>query len=135
MPNQPSRPTEVPTPSLPGDVLVRAANKLLEDPSAREQIRQMHESGRSLIQMVDDLGLDGDMHESVREVLEGLSPEVVRGIREATLEVIDRKDDHAMPLNCTVNSDDLKSPKGVRVEVTHEHGERTIHVRGKEHKS
>ena len=130
MPDETNQPGGVPVPGLPGDPMVRAANILLEDPSVREQVREMHASGRPLLQMVDDLGLDEDMDPGIRKVLENLSPEVVEGIRQATLEMFDRADGYAMPLDCTVESDDLTSARGIHVTVKEEHGTKTIHVRG-----
>ncbi|HEY3831587.1 MAG TPA: hypothetical protein VGO03_04790 [Acidimicrobiia bacterium] len=130
MPDDKKRPRNVPMPGLPGDPMVVAANGLLAEAGVRDQVRQMHASGRPLVQMVEDLGLDAEMDEGIRKVLENLSPEVVEGIRQATLEMFDRADGYTMPLDCDVESEDLTSAAGVDVSIEDEQGTKTIRVRG-----
>ena len=59
----------------------------------------MHAEGYGLVQMVEALGLDDDMSGPIRQVLEGLSPEAVTGIREAMLAMLET-DAPEMPLDC-----------------------------------
>ena len=65
--------------------LVLAANAGFSDPQFRETVREMHRQEYPLVRMVTDLGLDDEPTDDIRAVLEGLSPEVVAGIRAATV--------------------------------------------------
>ena len=106
--------------------LLIAANAALSDPNFRESIKQMHAEGYPLVQMVEALGLDDDMSDRIRQILEGLSPDVVAGIRAATLQMLEGSN-YVMPVICTVPSSDLGQP--VAVEVAPADGVNTIHVR------
>jgi hypothetical protein len=110
----------------PNEVLLIAANAALADPAFRDGVRQMHLEGRPLVDMVEALGLDGDMSARIRQILEGLPPDAVAGIRAATLAMLDSTN-HVMPVICTVPEADLGLP--VAVEVSPEQGTPTIHVR------
>jgi hypothetical protein len=112
----------------PGNPLVVAANESLADPNVRETIRHMHEQQYPLVKMVEDLGLDDYMSPQIRHVLENLSPKVVDGIREATLEMLKRAE-HEMPLDCNVTEGEVKHGARVHVEVREEDKKKTIHVR------
>ena len=106
--------------------LLIAANAALADPNFRASVRQMHAEGYPLVQMVSALGLDDDMSERIRQILEGLPDDAIAGIRTATLAMLDG-DDYKMPVVCTVAAPDLDRP--VSVEVSPEKGTPTIHVR------
>jgi hypothetical protein len=117
-------------PELPNLPLVEEANKLLQVPSNRQKIRDMHEQQYPLAKMVDDLGLAPEMSEGIRQILDGLSPEVVEGIRTATLDMLNSADPKKeMPLNCRVTVGVIDSDSPVVVEVVPEAGVPTIHVR------
>ena len=94
--------------------MVSAANAALADPNVRESVKQMHAQGYGLVQMVEALGLDDDMSRPIRQILEGLSPDAVAGIRTAMLAMLET-DASEMPLDCAVTKSDLDG--GVRVEV------------------
>ena len=110
----------------PNEVLLMAANAALADPTFRESIRQMHAGGYPLVQMVEALGLDDEMSARIRQILEELPPDVVAGIREATLEMLNGTN-YVMPVICTVPETALDQP--VAVDVSPENGTPTIHVR------
>ena len=110
----------------PEEVLLIAANAALADPNFRASVKQMHAEGYPLVQMVSALGLDDDMSDRVRQILESLPDDVVAGIRAATLEMLDSAD-HTMPVICTVPASAVDQP--VAVEVSPEDGKATIRVR------
>src|SRR6185437_5111514 len=91
----------VPTPRDPGVAIVIAANAALGDPTFRDSARKMHAEGYRLVKMVDALGLEDDLTAEIRGILDGLDPEVVAGIRKATLDMLDGTE-YAMPLDCNV---------------------------------
>ena len=111
--------------SPPEEALLIAANAALPDPNFRASVKQMHAEGYPLVQMVGALGLDDDMSERIREILESLPDDVVAGIRTATLAMLEG-DDHEMPVKCSVGAFDLDKP--VSVEVSPDDGKPTIHV-------
>jgi hypothetical protein len=111
--------------------LVQAANNALSDPKLRESVRQMHAEGYSLVKMIEALALDDEMDEQLRKVIEGLKPEVVEGIRTATLEMLDRGE-AALPIDCDVTPEQVDDGAPVAVEVVDEHKVQTIKVRAKE---
>jgi hypothetical protein len=106
--------------------LLIAADAALADPNFRASVRQMHAEGYPLVQMVGALGLDDDMNDRVRRILESMSDEEVAGIRAAVLTMLDGKN-YKMPVICTVAASDLDKP--VSVQVSPEAGTPTIHVR------
>ena len=106
--------------------LLIAANAALADPNFRASVRQMHAEGYPLVQMVGALGLDDDMSDRVRRILESMTDEEVAGIRAAVLAMLDGKD-YTMPVVCTVAASDLDKP--VSVQVSPDKGTPTIHVR------
>ena len=108
------------------DELLIAANAALADPNFRASVKQMHAEGYPLVQMVEALGLDDDMSQRIRQILESLPDDVVAGIRTATLAMLEA-DEHTMPVICTVPPSDLDTP--VSVSVSPENGKPTIHVR------
>lgn len=106
--------------------LLIAADAALADPNFRESVRQMHAEGYPLVQMVGALGLDDDMSDRVRRILEAMSEEEVAGIRAAVLTMLDSKE-YKMPVICTVAATDLDKPVSVKVAAAN--GTPTIHVR------
>jgi hypothetical protein len=128
MPAQPSRPAVPTRPMVPNNALVMAANAGLSDPNFRDSIRQMHAEGYPLVKMVEALGLDDELTDPIRQILENLDPTVVAGIRQATLEMLDSKN-FMMPLDCTVTDAELGAGIPVEVEVLPESNKPTIHVR------
>lgn len=107
--------------------LVLAANAAFADPEFRETVRAMHRQEYPLVRMVTDLGLDDELTDDIRAVLDSLSPEVVAEIRAATLAMLDR-DEQQLPLACAVQPDELRAGVPVKVEVTKVAGSDTIQV-------
>src|SRR5437016_5096415 len=112
----------------PGDDLVLAANAALADPNVRESVRQMHVDGYGLVQMVEALGLDDEMSDWVRQIVEELPPNVVDGIREATLAMLETGE-FALPLDCSVTAAQMLTRDPVEVDVSRENGKPTIRIR------
>jgi len=114
----------------PGEALVLAANAALRDSNVRASIREMHAQKYPLVRMVEALGLEDDLTKEIRQVLESLPPEVVEGIRKATLQMLDGPPDlYAMPLECEVSYSQLTSGVPTQVEVTPENGRLTLNFR------
>src|SRR5947208_267406 len=107
----------------PNNVLLMAANTALGDPNVRERVKQMFARGEPLVQMVEALGLGGEMSNRIRQILDELPPDVVAGIRAATLEMLDGTN-FVMPVICTVPDSALDQP--VAIEVSPENGIPTI---------
>jgi hypothetical protein len=112
----------------PSDALVSAANAAMADPNVRESVKQMHAQGYGLVQMVEALGLDDDMSAPIRQIIEGLPPDVVAGIREAVLAMLET-DATAMPIDCELSKSDVEGGAGVQVAVSPVKGAPTIQVR------
>jgi hypothetical protein len=100
----------------PGNAFVTVVNAALADPDVRAQIRRLHAEGASLVSMVEALGLDGQMSGAIRSIVDGLPEDVVAGIREATLAMLD-SDTHLMPLDCTVTDTQVEDGAAVDVDV------------------
>jgi hypothetical protein len=111
----------------PSSALVSAVNRSLADPSFRDLIREMHAAQRPLIEMVVDLGLDADMTDEIREILQSLPDETVEEIRRATLEMLDRGEE-TMPVDCQVSDLDVSAGVPVDVDVADEASGSVIRV-------
>jgi hypothetical protein len=112
----------------PGLEIVDAANAALADPAVRDAVREMHQQDAPLLQMVEALGLDDDLTTRVRLIVGELSPQVVAGIREATVAMLDAGG-VAMPGDCSVTVAELGDGVPVDVDVVREAGGSTIRVR------
>lgn len=112
----------------PGGGLVTMVNARLGDPAFRQQIRDMHSSGASLVEMVERLGLVGEMSDAVRSIVQGLDANTVSAIRRATLEMLDRAENQ-MPLDCDLSQTEIDRGSPVSVVVVDEAGVSTIQVR------
>ena len=106
--------------------LVVATNDALANPEVQARVREMHAADTPLLDMVDALGLSDDMTPETRGVIQGLSPDVVAGIRQATLEALDGGRTK-MPIDCGITDAELAS--GVDVDVVQSAEGPTIHVR------
>lgn len=113
---------------VPGNSLVKAANTALTNKDFRDSVRQMHAEGYPLVDMVDALGLDEELTQRIRQILLDLPDDVVAGIRQATLEMLD-SGNFVMPLECIVTDNELDAGVPVVIQVAPEHGVETIHVR------
>ena len=108
--------------------IVVNANASLADPDFRASVKQMHAEGYPLVRMVEALGLDDEMTARIREILEGLPPKVVDGIRQATLAALEA-DAAELPLDCVVTEDQLNAGAAVDVDVSEVGGALQIRVR------
>lgn len=113
---------------VPSNALVMAANNGLGDPNFRASVRQMHAEGYPLVKMVEALGLEDELTDPIREILENLPPDITQEIRDATLAMLDGSN-YIMPLDCTVTDAELNAHIPVEVEVLPENKVQTIHVR------
>lgn len=114
-------------PTMPANALVVATNNALADKDFRDCVRAMHADGYPLTAMVDALGLEDDMTKRVRQIVEELPPDVVAGIRAATIAMLD-SDHYELPVDCTVTDAQLVQGLPVDVEVVSEFGRQIIHV-------
>jgi hypothetical protein len=113
---------------VPSNALVMAANTALANKDFRDSVRQMHAARYPLTDMVEALGLEDEMTQRIRQILDDLPADVVEGIREATLKMLD-SGNYVMPLECSVTDTQLDAGIPVHVDVAPEVGTETIHVR------
>ncbi len=128
VPDNETRHKGVPIPRNPGVALVIASNASLADPSFRASVRQMLDDQYPLVKMVEALGLEDDLTDPIRKIVENLDADVVAGIRKAVLEMLDGTQ-YVMPIDCNVTEQELDAGVKVDVEVLPEGGVQTIHVR------
>jgi hypothetical protein len=112
----------------PGLEIVVAANAALTDPAVRDAVRELHEAGAPLLQMVEALGLDDEMTTRVRIIVAELPPQVIAGIRDATVAMLDAGG-VSLPLDCAVTQAQLDDGVPVSVDVVAEAGVPTIRIR------
>jgi hypothetical protein len=108
------------------DLLI-ATDAALADPNFRVTLRQMHTEGYPLVQMVEALGLDDDMSERVRQMLESLPDDAVAEIRAAVITMLDSEDFRMLPVVSTVAAADLDLP--ILDEVPRVPGKPASHIR------
>jgi hypothetical protein len=111
-----------------GGGLITNVNQKLSDQSVTDQIRAMHANQTPLIDMVETLGLAGDMSDAVRGIVAGLGPDVVAGIRQATLEMLDGPT-RRMPVDCNLSQTEIDGGAPVNVSVVVDDSQQTILVR------
>lgn len=122
----------MPIPFDPSHPLVAEVNTDLQQEQFRARVRELHAQETPLTQMVKDLGLE-NMSTQIRNILEGLDPHVVAGIRAATLAMLD-SDNYEMPLDCLVSEAEVNAGAQVKIEVDDAHHQQSIHVRPKKPK-
>jgi hypothetical protein len=108
--------------------LVATVDGRLTEAAFRDRLRALHAAGTPLVAMVEQLGLGPQLTPALREILEGLSPSQVDGIRAATLQMLDRGE-RAMPLDCTVSQSQIDTGTVIDVAVVEAAGVSTIRVR------
>ena len=118
----------MPDPFDPSHPIVMAANADLQDAAFRDRVRALHAADTPLVKMTRELGLD--LNPDIKTILEGLKPDVVDGIRAATLQMLDSTD-FTLPLDCLVTPQDTAKPKQINVSVDTVDLKQTIHVRKK----
>ena len=111
-----------------GGGLITLVNLRLADAGFRDQLRTMHANQTPLIEMVDALGLSGEMSGAVRAIVERLDPPVVEQIRQATLAMLDSAT-LAMPVDCNLSEATIDDGTPVNVSVLAEADRPTIVVR------
>ncbi len=90
-----------------GYSLVQAAERLWADPKSRAQIVAMHAQGRSLLEMVDALGLTQLMDDDgLRETIADLSDAAVNDIRSVFVIEAETAGSHgaSFPVDCRVDA-------------------------------
>jgi hypothetical protein len=113
-----------------GGGLITLANLRLADAAFRDQLRTMHANQTPLIEMVNALGLSGEMSGAVRTIVEQLPPDVVEEIRQATLAMLDTKT-LVMPVDCNLTEEAIDDGAPVNVSVVDEKSRPTIVVRAR----
>jgi hypothetical protein len=103
-------------------------DRLARDEAFRQQIRDLHARQAPLTEMVEALGLEGEMSDAVREILAGLDAAQIDGIRKATLDMLDRAGTQ-MPLDCNLSKTEIDRGAPVTVAVVDEKGVDMIQVR------
>lgn len=111
-----------------GGGLITLVNLRLADRDFRDQLRTMHSNRTPLIDMVETLGLSGEMSGAVRAIVEQLEPAVVEQIRQATLAMLDTTN-LAMPVDCNLTQAAIDDGSPVAVSVVDEKSRPTILVR------
>jgi len=117
-------------PYLPNNPLVVAANALVKKPATQQRIRDLYAQNKSLVEMVDDLGLQPYLTDELRQLLTNLTPDVVDGIRSATFAMF-ANGGKSLPLNCDVTDADLADHVPVVVSVDQINGQPVIRCRAK----
>lgn len=115
-------------PSDPTNALLIAINSQLNSKHFRDSLRKMHDANYPFVKMVEDLGLEEDMSPDLRKMLENLAPDVVDGIRRATLEMLDRGD-RVLPVSWGVTDVELDRGAEVEIDVVGAERGRVIRVR------
>jgi hypothetical protein len=113
---------------VPSNALVIAANAALTDANFRDTVKEMHAQHYSLVKMVEALGLEADLTDPIRAILQNLPDSAVDGIRDATLKMLEGPE-FTMPLDCAVTDAELEAGVPVDVHVDDHGGVATIHVR------
>jgi len=114
----------------PGGALITTINgRLRADPGFAQQIRAMHGDNVPLLDMVDQLGLAGEMSAAVRNIVQQLPPADIAAIRQATLAMLDRAENQ-MPVDCDLSQREIDTGTPVDVEVASDaEGHPVIRVR------
>jgi hypothetical protein len=115
-------------PSDPTNALLIAINSQLANKNFRDSLRKMHDANYPLVKMIEDLGLEEDMSPALRMMIENLAPDVVDGIRRATLDMLDRGE-HMLPVSWDVTDSELHHGANVEVDVVETEDGRVIRVR------
>jgi len=111
-----------------GGELITLVNRRLGDADFRDRLRTMHATQTPLIDMVETLGLSGEMSGAVRAIVENLAPAVVEQIREATLAMLDTAT-LVMPVDCNLTEAAIDDGAPVDVSVVADADRPTILVR------
>jgi proline dehydrogenase len=112
----------------PGGGLITMINSRLSETAFRDQIRTMHANQTPLVDMVEQLGLAGEMSREVRAVVERLSKAQVAAIRQAMIDTLDRAENQ-LPVDCDLTQAAIDSGTPVTVSIVSEHQVSTIVVR------
>jgi hypothetical protein len=111
-----------------GGLISQINMRLSSDAAFAQQIREMHGASVPLLDMVDQLGLAGEMSDAVRAIVQRLSATDVSAIRQATLDMLDRGGTD-MPVDCNLAQNDIDNGAPVDVSVIDSAGTAVIVVR------
>jgi hypothetical protein len=100
----------------PGGGLLTAINSRLQLTTFRDQIRTLHAAEAPLLEMVDALDLAPEMSPAVRAVVAALDDATVAGIRQATLDMLNRAENE-MPVDCNMTEAEIDAGQRVGVSV------------------
>jgi hypothetical protein len=112
----------------PGNPLVVAANTALADPNFRASLRQMHAEGYPLVKIVEALGLEEDMTDRIRTILEGLPAKVVEDIRRATVEMLN-SGVYEISVDCSLSGPEIEGGTPIDLDVESAAGREMIQIR------
>lgn len=111
-----------------GGSLITMINARLADDSFRQQVLAVLTTDTTFVDMVEALGLAGEMSDPVRRIVESLPKGVVAEIRVAVTEALDRGQ-NTMPVDCNLSQTEIDAGPAVKVSVVDEAGSPTIRVR------
>jgi hypothetical protein len=111
-----------------GGGLITMINARLADDGFRQQVLALLATDATFVDMVEALGLAGEMSDPVRRIVEQLSPDVVAQIRAAGTETFARGQ-NTMPVDCNLSQTEIDRGAAVKVSVVEEAGSPTILVR------
>jgi hypothetical protein len=103
-------------------------NSRLADDGFRQQVLAVLATDTTFVDMVEALGLAGEMSDAVRRIVEGLGPDVVAKIRDAVTETLGRGQ-NTMPVDCNLSQTEIDRGAAVKVSVVDEAGTPTVLVR------
>ena|SRR5437899_219183 len=103
-------------------------NARLADDGFRQQVLAVLATDTTFVDMVEALGLAGEMSDPVRRIVESLPADVVSQIRTAVNETLDRGQ-NTMPVDCNLSQTEIDRGEPVNVSVVDEAGNPTIRVR------
>lgn len=111
-----------------GGALITMINARLSDDGFRQQVLAVLATDTSFVDMVEALGLAGEMSDQVRRIVESLPADVVAEIRTAVTETLDRGQS-TMPVDCNLSQTEIDRGASVTVSVVDEAGNPMIRVR------
>ncbi len=93
---------------------VRAANQAMQQPGNRKKVREMHQNKASLLKIIRELDLEGQMPPDVKAIIQDLPESTVEDIRAAIIDMLDH-DKSVMPIDCAMADAELGNGADVNV--------------------
>jgi hypothetical protein len=103
-------------------------NARLADDSFRQQVLAVLATDATFVDMVEALGLAGEMSDQVRGIVESLPKDVVAKIRAAVTQTLERGQ-NTMPVDCNLSQNEIDAGAAVTVSVVDEAGSPMVRVR------